>query len=691
MEKILKLCKDSDLVLLTNEDKKNIDFSYNDYELVEVCCKNENLFKQLYSLIKLVEIPIKPEYQDEFKSENILCHCCRYNKYTIVKLILDIDPEYYISTKNNEALKLVCQEGYIEIFHLLINKVEYDENIIKKAVENSKVNSLVINNKIKIVEYLLDNCVNINNSISILLRYGLSSIISRLKLDKYDIDYSKIIDNIFEYISRLCSSPSPRTIVVKLFENEKLNKYLYGIKDYDLYNNTINFDIDQLLFDMFPNLFSVSYTYELLHQCTYKNRLDFMKKVYNEKKTEIKFLEKKYNYYHKSNDLYTAYMAFELASKNGHLEIGKWLYSIIPDIDLLYGNQQYLYDAFRYSSVYNNIKYIEYIEWLISLEKFDIRSEYLELACFNCFNEGIDLILKINPTLDIYNNNYGVFNISSNNPMIENMDIHIETLIKLLKIHDNNSKKDEHINIYNEIFHFYSIDSKLNSVSEWIYTKYYDKIDIYYDNNRLLKSLIKFNDIDKLTWLLEKKPDIDLLSNTEIYDYFYNIEGIKWYMDNCNDFDISYNNEQLFRNDNIISNISIIKWLIEIKPDIDIEACNHYTFKNSCKYYYLDVAEYLVSLRPDKYFIYPDENDDPDIDELNFKIINTLTFEKEIKDFDTQEICCICYNKECNIVTNCNHKYCSDCLTKWINTILIFSCPYCKNDNIKLYKINIIK
>ena len=51
--------------------------------------------------------------------------------------------------------------------------------------------------------------------------------------------------------------------------------------------------------------------------------------------------------------------------------------------------------------------------------------------------------------------------------------------------------------------------------------------------------------------------------------------------------------------------------------------------------------------------------------------------------------CSICLSKIPNkktCTTNCNHKFCNDCLNKWFNKKKI-SCPICRS-NIKTYKYN---
>jgi 3-dehydroquinate dehydratase len=47
--------------------------------------------------------------------------------------------------------------------------------------------------------------------------------------------------------------------------------------------------------------------------------------------------------------------------------------------------------------------------------------------------------------------------------------------------------------------------------------------------------------------------------------------------------------------------------------------------------------------------------------------------------------CVICYSNKTNNILNCNHKFCSDCINKWIEHNN--SCPMCRSSikNIKAY------
>ena len=58
------------------------------------------------------------------------------------------------------------------------------------------------------------------------------------------------------------------------------------------------------------------------------------------------------------------------------------------------------------------------------------------------------------------------------------------------------------------------------------------------------------------------------------------------------------------------------------------------------------------------------------------------------KTVDTLDICCICLTNICNVITDCNHQYCSKCLEQWIFKTINQFCPYCKKAEMILYNLS---
>jgi hypothetical protein len=130
----------------------------------------------------------------------------------------------------------------------------------------------------------------------------------------------------------------------------------------------------------------------------------------------------------------------------------------------------------------------------------------------------------------------------------------------------------------------------------------------------------------------------------------------------------------------------IAKWLLDFKPMIDICFNNHSAFRHACCENKVETAEWLVSLKPDIYNIDIMDN------QVCYTIIErSRTNRMTVKDANTKiehtrpsftekpknELCTICYAKNCEIETKCSHSYCKECIEKWMekqNT-----CPNCRS------------
>lgn len=104
----------------------------------------------------------------------------------------------------------------------------------------------------------------------------------------------------------------------------------------------------------------------------------------------------------------------------------------------------------------------------------------------------------------------------------------------------------------------------------------------------------------------------------------------------------------------------MLRWLIEI--------CNQKNFEIKIE------IKNKITISKKIYFHQIDENS---FDELNKLNVNLIT-----------EECVVCFNKDTDVITNCGHKFCKECIKSWCNKN--FSCPICRNSDkkIKLYSIS---
>ena len=153
----------------------------------------------------------------------------------------------------------------------------------------------------------------------------------------------------------------------------------------------------------------------------------------------------------------------------------------------------------------------------------------------------------------------------------------------------------------------------------------------------------------------------------EDYDIFClacqegHIEIAKW-LYSLGNIDIRSLDGLCFRSVSISGNIKIIKWLSSLCED----------------YKYIENDEQIICIfvKTQDYYVYH---------KYTKKIIEIF---KMIQDTSIEiETCYICYDDDANILTNCGHSYCIECLMKWYYQSK--NCAYCKQDiNLQECKVN---
>ena len=150
-----------------------------------------------------------------------------------------------------------------------------------------------------------------------------------------------------------------------------------------------------------------------------------------------------------------------------------------------------------------------------------------------------------------------------------------------------------------------------------------------------------------------------------------NFDILIWLYDTFPNIFYSFNHEKKYEIFELACNyIEIAVWLSTIYNDIPIYKDNHNLFLESCKYQHLELATLLVSMRNGGYFIQIVDNEI-----VHYDIVSDLVINNEIKIGGTYE-CAICY-KTADIVTECYHFYCNECLETHINKNNR-NCPYCR-------------
>lgn len=223
-------------------------------------------------------------------------------------------------------------------------------------------------------------------------------------------------------------------------------------------------------------------------------------------------------------------------------------------------------------------------------------------------------------------------------------------------------------------------------VAKWLYDKARN-VDDYIEESFELACIS--GKIEILKWLLEKKSDLDICMEDNICTknacVYNNLNVLKWlYELKGNNIFENDEGEDLFISSCKRNNIKVIKWLYENKPSINIGINNEIAFKNACKENSLDVAEWFRKLNPERYYI---EINDGAI--THYNIIKKLRLSDNNVNVDEVEDCCICMNGKCNIITNCKHQFCYDCLSESYKRNE--DCPKCRTNICIVDNINMSK
>lgn len=117
------------------------------------------------------------------------------------------------------------------------------------------------------------------------------------------------------------------------------------------------------------------------------------------------------------------------------------------------------------------------------------------------------------------------------------------------------------------------------------------------------------------------------------------------------------------------SDIEIIQILLQYNPLLMDEDVAEYISELPDTFILnnIDLLKYLATFFPFQINIYI--NYDEIIDEIPNMLIDTNNI----------QTCCICYENKSDLITECNHQYCTSCIKKWWYTkqSIIHNCPYC--------------
>jgi ankyrin repeat protein len=315
---------------------------------------------------------------------------------------------------------------------------------------------------------------------------------------------------------------------------------------------------------------------------------------------------------------------YSMCAKN-HIETVKYMYGICPEYSLLN-----YFSAFCSACSGGSL---EIAKWILEIHpELDISASNEYAFCCACENNHIEIVkwlFEINPTMDISALDEDAFCKACNNG-------HIEIVKLLFEI-----KPTINISILNEYAFRRACQKGHIEIAKLLLEVKHD-INLLADHNGAFCGACDNSCLEVIKWLLELTPTINVSC------YFHSA---------CES-----------------GNINTAKLLFELKPsDIDIYAENDYLFRFACDNDCLDVAKWLCSLNPTKYsLVIVDQSIDSFY--INENIIITGSVEVNSENCDD---CPICYEKNANIRSNCNHCFCEDCITLYYRSSSK-TCPCCR-------------
>ena len=157
---------------------------------------------------------------------------------------------------------------------------------------------------------------------------------------------------------------------------------------------------------------------------------------------------------------------------------------------------------------------------------------------------------------------------------------------------------------------------------------------------------------------------------------------IQLYGDMQDNICISHNNDELFRATCRANNLDVAQWLFleaNQQNTINIQACNHEAFIHACRNGHLPIVSWLASILPHVY-----EFNIIRYDRITHVIhFSLLNMQNKTIQQDNIIQCPLCMEQTANVVTICEHQFCSDCLYKWSQAVYHsadqeFTCPCCR-------------
>lgn len=190
-----------------------------------------------------------------------------------------------------------------------------------------------------------------------------------------------------------------------------------------------------------------------------------------------------------------------------------------------------------------------------------------------------------------------------------------------------------------------------------------DHYELYNSKDKYLELFNVCNNLDLLKIIYEAKPEyfgftyllafikskhLQIYRNPELYIWIQEKMNISSYLESNTD-------------------IKQIDWLFEL----------------NCKINNTNIVSMIVNKNPSRYYYLI--SSDKIVDWMIIKSLNLSNIETIIQ-LKNKVKCSFCFGDEPNVITNCSHQYCEDCINLWYSNKHT-TCSYCKTELASLSKI----
>lgn len=656
--------------------------------------------------------------EDDFNEILIRLHS---NFDRINKLMIDnIDKDYILLDKIKDLLKRSKDDTkrnqlLKSIFHTKseISQIEKIENIDDEMKDifnkfvykdlkffTNLMKDLLLNDKANLIDYIFDKIKNlrissyklISNFVIINKNYYLMDKFQKKIINKdSDKYYNYIINRSIIYLNfitfewaykKLSNSENFNTIDInnninKLLKNININSqindsYIFLIKIYDYLSITNKKLIYRIIFSNFG-----------------KNKLimeDFLDNI-----IDFNSYDKLYKY-----DIFNIFISNVDRFNINHL---------IKKLNIT--EEDYIDFRNNYHQKYNNAGDFDndnYYELKFNLlQRHDIEFIFYLNECGLEIKFGNDILLRLfnsnyfNKRTNVYLNNMVILKMIKDLASKNMFDINLQTLniflenynkikykISLEEVKDLINENNLEIN-YETLYH--SSNSKIKDIFQ--YLKNLKEIDLKENDEELLLQVCLNNDVEFAKYLLEIEPAFNVSKNNDnIFSQCCNegaLDSIKWLYQIIPNMYEKTKYEYSICGACYYGHLNVAKWLYSNIENLDIKVDDDYCMVNAIEFEYYDMIDWIMEIEPNRYNIR--YNEDSNYTEIvSFEINKKLVID-ESKKVETILECPICFDKNSNIITCCNHQFCYNCFSEYYKKNTNICCPYCRKDNIKLFNI----